>query len=867
MTFIVGTGDVTDAACIGLDETGIAVRCDSGQIAASNKFALWNRGSGTLDYTISTNVDWMKVWPVTGTATTEADLIGITFNSASLGGGVYTGLVTVSDGGATNSPQDIRVILTVNQRPGIGLSTSAVYMACITNQTDSTTFKISNVGGGLMTYTNRKTQAWLAVTPTNGMVQTESDFVYLDFNPAGLAPGVYTDLITVTSGEATNTPQQIPVTFSVETQPNLAPVVEAGGNQTIILPASNALNATVTDDGLPGFGITVQWSKASGPGAVTFTPSATVEDPTAAFSTTGIYMLALTASDGVLSSSDTVTIAVQPQGTFFVALMNTNPAWSAAGSWAFNVPQGAGGTNQTDGGGAPDPAAGFSGTNVYGYNLAGNYAASISETYLAVTNPINCGAYSNVHLGFWRWLGVESKSWDHAYVRISTNGTTWTNMWENPSSNFSDRAWAYVEYNLSKWADRKTNLYIRWVMGSTDSADQYCGWNIDDVIVRGDPVITNAPPVVDAGTNQTITLPVSNAALNATVSDDGLPSGVTNITWSKQSGPGTVSFAPSANVEDPTATFSAAGAYTLALVVSDGALARTGTVVVTVNSPPSYTLEVATAHGTATPAPGTYTNALGTVLTNAVTSPDMQGTTQFVCAGWTMSGNDPLSGATNVLEMTVTNDAVLTWLWTTNYWLETAAGPNGSVNAGSTWQAAGVTTQIAATADVYYHFTNWSGDISADDICVNPLEMVMDAAKSVMAHFAENTATSGTPEWWLASYGWTDEFDTAESSDTDEDGMAAWQEYIAGTSPTDGQSRFEFRRDDVRAADEGCVIAWTSESNRFYGVWWKTNLADPLVQLATNLDATPPLNTYTDVVNSAETSIYYRIDVHRWPDH
>src|SRR5437870_4514090 len=67
----------------------------------------------------------------------------------------------------------------------------------------------------------------------------------------------------------------------------------------------------------------------------------------------------------------------------------------------------------------------------------------------------------------------------------------------------------------------------------------------------------NTAPVVNAGTNQTITLPAT-ANLSATASDDGLPNGTLTTTWSKFSGPGTVTFG-SVNALITTATFSTSG--------------------------------------------------------------------------------------------------------------------------------------------------------------------------------------------------------------------------------------------------------------------------------------------------------------------
>ena len=83
---------------------------------------------------------------------------------------------------------------------------------------------------------------------------------------------------------------------------------------------------------------------------------------------------------------------------------------------------------------------------------------------------------------------------------------------------------------------------------------------------------TNQAPSVNAGPDQTITLP-GLANLDGTVSDDGLPNppGAVTTTWSKVSGPGTVTFG-NANAVDTTASFSPAGSYVLRLTANDSAL-------------------------------------------------------------------------------------------------------------------------------------------------------------------------------------------------------------------------------------------------------------------------------------------------------
>jgi hypothetical protein len=155
--------------------------------------------------------------------------------------------------------------------------------------------------------------------------------------------------------------------------------------------------------------------------------------------------------------------------------LDTNPGWTLGTGWAFGVPSGAGGQY-----GEADPTSGYTGSNVLGYNLAGDYPNSMAESHLTTT-AINCSAMQGTVLKFRRWLNVEQPSYDHAYVRISTNGgASWTQVWTN-TAEVADAAWTQVSYDISAVADGQANVLIRWTMGTTDSSWQYSGWNIDDV--------------------------------------------------------------------------------------------------------------------------------------------------------------------------------------------------------------------------------------------------------------------------------------------------------------------------------------------------------------------------------------------------
>lgn len=95
---------------------------------------------------------------------------------------------------------------------------------------------------------------------------------------------------------------------------NHAPVVNAGPDQSVRLPAQATMQGSVTDDGLPSPpNLTSSWSQVSGPGTTTFSD---IHSPTTtvSFSTDGTYVLRLTGDDSALKSSDDVTVTVLPEG-------------------------------------------------------------------------------------------------------------------------------------------------------------------------------------------------------------------------------------------------------------------------------------------------------------------------------------------------------------------------------------------------------------------------------------------------------------------------------------------------------------------------------------------------------------------------
>jgi len=168
--------------------------------------------------------------------------------------------------------------------------------------------------------------------------------------------------------------------------------------------------------------------------------------------------------------------------------------WILSGEFELGEPQGLGGEY-----GNPDPASAYGGTRVLGVDLngsggyLGDYENNLGEDeYSAVSPIINCEEFLNVEFSFMKWLNVEQPAYDHAYIDVSADdGTTWVEVWTN-SAEVANNSWSLDSYDISEIVDLQESVRIRFTIGPTDGSWQYSGWNIDNLIVTGDPVVYGA---------------------------------------------------------------------------------------------------------------------------------------------------------------------------------------------------------------------------------------------------------------------------------------------------------------------------------------------------------------------------------------
>jgi subtilisin family serine protease len=221
-----------------------------------------------------------------------------------------------------------------------------------------------------------------------------------------------------------------------------------------------------------------------------------------------------------------------------------------------------------------------------------------------------------------------------------------------------------------------------------------------------------------------------------------------------------------------------------------------------------------------------------------------------------LDSDDPEQHATIPLPVSLHNTTRELWVTHTDHGTVT---PSGLVRIEE-----GQSTSFWFNADTFFEpgsvFTN--GDVVASFVRGATSFTLTNITTSGTVHivFVDQLIDGRVPAWWLHEQGFTNASPEVEAAtDHDGDAMVAWQEFVAVTDPHDPDS---VAHQVLSAAPDGtaAVIIWTSYTNLTtrYDVHQASNLVDGFVVLATNLPATPPVNTYTNP-GPVPPSLIYRI--------
>jgi RHS repeat-associated protein len=194
------------------------------------------------------------------------------------------------------------------------------------------------------------TLAWTKVSGPGTVTFTPANAA--STSAAFSAAGLYVIRLSA-SDSALTTTRDVAVTVNTGSTTNAAPAISNLAATASVSLSINALvlNPTITDDGLPNPPATTSasWSKISGPGTVTFS-NAALAGTTASFSASGTYVLRLTASDSVLSTTSDVTVTVLSAGT-----INQAPIVTAGANQSIVLPATASLAGSATDDGLPNP--------------------------------------------------------------------------------------------------------------------------------------------------------------------------------------------------------------------------------------------------------------------------------------------------------------------------------------------------------------------------------------------------------------------------------------------------------------------------------------------------------------------------------
>ena len=134
-------------------------------------------------------------------------------------------------------------------------------------------------------------------------------------------------------------------------------------------------------------------------------------------------------------------------------------------------------------------------------------------------------------------------------------------------------------FNTTTYPELTTTRLRLEFDGTGDASTGLLEWRVYD---SGNS--PNFPPSVTAGVDRVVVLP-GQTYLAGKVRDDGKPKPAPAVSWSKQAGPGKVTFA-NPNAVETSARFSAVGDYVLKLSADDGLATGSSLIHVTVAPPP-----------------------------------------------------------------------------------------------------------------------------------------------------------------------------------------------------------------------------------------------------------------------------------------
>src|ERR1017187_4765334 len=544
-------------------------------------------GSATETGGTITSYLWTKIsGPSSGTITND------TLTSTPVTGliqGVYLFQLQVTDNNGATGTGVMQV--TVNAAASVPPVANAGVNKVITLPVDSIALSGSgsDADGTVVSY------LWTKISgPSSGTIAKDT---LAATSVTGLVQGVYQFQLQVTDNHGAVGRNIMQVT--VNAVGNSLPVVNAGANQSIILPADSVLlSGSATDS--TGTITTYLWTKVSGPSSGTITND-TLSSTSVTGLIQGVYQFQLQVTD---NNGATGTGVIQVTVN---AVANIPPVAKAGPNQTITLPA----DSVLLSGSGSDSTGTI--TNYLWTNISGPSSGAITNDTVAVTlvKGLVQGVYQ-FQLRVTGNHGAVATNIMQVTVNTVVNALPVVNAGANQSTilpadsvllsgSATDSTGTITKYLWTKVSGPSSatitndTLSSTLVTGLVQGVYQFqlevsdnngaTGTGVIQVTVNA---IANIPPVANAGPNQTITLPVDSVTLSGSGSDtDGT---IVSYLWTKISGPSSGAITNSGSATT-SVTGLAQGVYQYRLQVTDNAGA-TGTAVAqvivnaAVNMPP-----------------------------------------------------------------------------------------------------------------------------------------------------------------------------------------------------------------------------------------------------------------------------------------
>lgn len=204
--------------------------------------------------------------------------------------------------------------------------------------------------------------------------------------------------------------------------------------------------------------------------------------------------------------------------------------------------------------------------------------------------------------------------------------------------------------------------------------------------------------------------------------------------------------------------------------------------------------------------------------------------------------------------------------------LTATSGSNGSVTpSGDSNILFGGSTNVVISADDGYYIRSVSVDGDFIGTCEGGTVYTAECERvyadvDVVASFADSqqdSADYGVPYPWLRKW-YVEAADLSAlnalaAQDCDGDGAAAWQEYVAGTDPTDSASVLKLLLNSQSGGNE---LRWTAQAERLYTLYYGADLANGLTNvLRVYFPPCSPSLSFFDSPPAEEPQRFYRVAV------